>query len=71
MVVLISDLLYQSAAFVFPDRSQVSELVMVSLAFYLFVIGTVIFALCSYSFDCSHPLVCCRQLSITSIRLVI
>ena len=27
---------------------------MVSLAFHLFVIGTVIFALCSY--DCSHPL---------------
>ena len=42
-VVLISDLLYQSAAFVFPDGSLVSELVMVSLAFHLFVVGTVIF----------------------------
>ena len=30
---------------------------MVSLAFHLFVVGTVIFALCSY--DCSHPLLCC------------
>ena len=34
------------------------ELVMVSLAFHLFVVGTV-FALCSY--DCSRPLLCCRQ----------
>ena len=38
------------------------ELVMVSLAFHLFVVGTVIFALCSY--DCSHPLLCCRQESV-------
>ena len=43
----ISDLLYQSAAFVFPDGSRVSELVMVSLAFHLFVVGTVIFFLCA------------------------
>ena len=44
-VVLISDLLYQSAGIVFPDGGQASlELVMVSLAYYLFVIGTVIFA---------------------------
>ena len=44
-VVLISDLLYQSAGIVFLDGGQVSEeLVMVSLAFHLFVIGTVIFA---------------------------
>ena len=39
---------------------------MESLAFHLFVVGTVIFALCSY--DCSRPLLCCRQ---QSIRLVI
>ena len=53
-------LLYQSAAFVFLDGSQVSEgLVIVSLAFHLFVIGTVIFALCSY--DCSRLLLCCRD----------
>ena len=58
-VVLISVLLYQSAAFVFLDGSRVSELVMVSLAFHLFVVGTIIFALCSY--DCSRPLLCCRQ----------
>ena len=59
-VVLISFLLYQSAAFVFLDGSQVSEgLVMVSLAFHLLVVGTVIFALCSD--DCSCPLLCCRQ----------
>ena len=59
-VVLISVLLYQSAAFVFLDGSRVSEgLVMVSLAFHLFVVGTFIFALCSY--DCSRPLLCCRQ----------
>ena len=32
---------------------------MVSLAFQLFVVGTVTFALCSY--DCSRPLHCCRQ----------
>ena len=38
-----SDLLYQSAAFVFPAGSRVSELVMVSLTFHLFVVGTVIF----------------------------
>ena len=44
-VVLISDLLYQSAAIVFLDGSRVSEtLVMVSLAFHLFLVGTVIFA---------------------------
>ena len=44
-VVLISDLLYQSAGIVFLDGGQVSEeLVMVSLAFHLFVVGTVIFA---------------------------
>ena len=50
-VVLISDLLYQSAGIVFLDGGRVSEeLVMVSLAFHLFVIGTVIFASerCSY-----------------------
>ena len=45
LVVLISDLLYQSAGTVFPDGGRVSEgLVMVSLAFHLFVVGTVIFA---------------------------
>ena len=60
-VVLISDLLYQSAAFAFPDGSRVSELVMVSWAFHLFVVGTFLFALCSYGFDCSRPLVCCKQ----------
>ena len=44
-VVLISDLFYQSAAIVFLDGGRVSEgLVMVSLAFHLFVVGTVIFA---------------------------
>ena len=44
-VVLISDLLYQSAGIVFLDGGRVSEeLVMVSLAFHLFVFGTVIFA---------------------------
>ena len=44
-VVLISDLLYQSAAIVFLDGGRVSEgLVIVSLAFHLFVVGTVIFA---------------------------
>ena len=44
-VVLISDLLYQSAAIVFLDGSRVSEtLVMVSLAFHLFLVGTVISA---------------------------
>ena len=44
-VVLISDLLYQSAAIVFLDGGRVSEgLVMVRLAFHLFVVGTVIFA---------------------------
>ena len=44
--VAISDLLYQSSAgIVFLDGGQVSEeLVMVSLTFHLFVIGTVIFA---------------------------
>ena len=49
-VVLISDLLYQSAGIVFLDGGRVSEeLVMVSLAFHLFVVGTVIFRLlCSY-----------------------
>ena len=45
LVVLISDLLYQSAGIVFLDGGRVNEgLVTVSLAFYLFVIGTVIFA---------------------------
>ena len=52
-VVLISDLLYQSAGFVFLDGGRVSEeLVMVSLVFHLFVVGTVIFAsvlLCTYT----------------------
>ena len=44
-VVLISDLLYQSAGIVFLDGGQVSEeLVMVSSTFHLFVVGTVIFA---------------------------
>ena len=44
-VVLISDLLYQSAGIVFLDGGRVSEeLVMVSLAFHLFVVGTVSFA---------------------------
>ena len=44
-VVLISDLLYQSASIVFLDGGRVSEgLIMVSLAFHLFVVGTVIFA---------------------------
>ena len=44
-VVLISDLLYQTAGIVFLDGGRVSEeLVMVSLAFHLFVVGTVIFA---------------------------
>ena len=44
-VVLISSLLYQSAAIVFLDGGRFSEgLVMVSLAFHLFVVGTVIFA---------------------------
>ena len=49
-VVLISDLLDQSAGIVFLDGGRVSEeLVMVSLAFHLFVVGTVIFRLlCSY-----------------------
>ena len=41
-VVLISDLLYQSAGIVFLDGDRVSEeLVMFSLAFHLFVVGTV------------------------------
>ena len=44
-VVVISGLLYQSAGIVLLDGGQVSEeLVMVSLAFHLFVVGTVIFA---------------------------
>ena len=44
-VVLISDLLYQSAGIVFLDGGPVSEeLVMISLAFHLFVVGSVIFA---------------------------
>ena len=44
-VVLISDLLYQSAGIVFLDGGRVNEgLVMVSLAFHLFVVGRVIFA---------------------------
>ena len=59
-VVLISELLYQTAGIVFLDRGRVSEeLVMVSLAFHLFVVGTVIFAMCSD--DCSRPPLCCRQ----------
>ena len=29
---------------------------MVRLAFHLFVVGTVIFALCSYGFDCNRPI---------------
>ena len=42
---MISDLLYQSAGIVFRDGGRVSEgLDMVSLAFHLFVVGTVIFA---------------------------
>ena len=42
-VVQISDLLYQSAGIVFLDGGRVSEeLVMVSLAFHLFFVGTVI-----------------------------
>ena len=44
-VVLISDLLCQSAGIVFLHGGRVSEeLVMVSLAFHLFVVGTVNFA---------------------------
>ena len=44
-LVLISDVLYQSAGIVFLGGVRVSEeLVMVSLAFHLFVVGTVIFA---------------------------
>ena len=59
-VVLISDLLYQSAAFVFPDGSRVSELVMVSLAFHLSLAQ--LFLPCALmAFDFSRPLVCCRQ----------
>ena len=43
-VVLISYWLYQSAGIVFLDGGRVSEgLVMVSLAFHLFVVDTVIF----------------------------
>ena len=57
-VVLISDLLYQSAGIVFLDGGRVSEeLVMVSLAFHLFVIGTVIFAsvlLCQVKYCQEH-----------------
>ena len=42
-VVVISGLLYQSAGIVFLDGGRVSEeLVMVSLAFHLFFVGTVI-----------------------------
>ena len=48
-VVLISDLLYQSAAIVFLDGGRVSEgLVMVSLAFHLFVVAQLFSLLCSY-----------------------
>ena len=44
-VVLISNLLYQSATIGFKYEGQVSEgLVMVSLAFHLFDVCTVIFA---------------------------
>ena len=43
VVLIISDLLYQSAGIVSLDGGRVSEeLVMVSLAFHLFVVGTVI-----------------------------
>ena len=50
-VVLISDLLYQSAGIVFLDGGHVSEeLVMVSLAFHPFVVGTVISVLLSQEF---------------------
>ena len=66
-VVLISDLLYQSAGIVFLDGGRVSEeLVMVSLVFHLFVVGTVVFAsvllcqvkssqelLCSFTGNCA------------------
>ena len=37
---------------------------MVSLVLHRFVVGTVIFALCSCSFNCIRPLICCRQYSI-------
>ena len=44
-VLLISNLLYQSAGIMFLDGGRVSEeLVKVSLAFHLFVVGIVIFA---------------------------
>ena len=44
-VVLISGLIYQSAGIVFLDGIRVTRgLVMVSLAFHLFVVGIVIFA---------------------------
>ena len=44
-VVLISGLVYQSTAIVFLDGGRViGGLVMVSLAFHLFVVGIVIFA---------------------------
>ena len=42
---------------------------MVSLAFHLFVVGTVIFALCSY--DCSRPLLCCRRSLLDCCDLVV
>ena len=51
-VVLISDLLYQSAGIVFLDGGRVSEgLVMVSLAFHLFVVGSY-FYFCALMSSC-------------------
>ena len=48
-VFLISELLYQFAGIVFLDGGRVSEeLVMVSLAFHLFVVGTLFLLLSSY-----------------------
>ena len=48
-VVLISDLLYQSAGIVFLDGGQVSEeLVMVSLAFHPLSLAQLFLLLCSY-----------------------
>ena len=46
-LVLISELLYQSAAFVFPDGSRVSELVMVSLALSIYLSLAQLFLLCA------------------------
>ena len=48
-VVLIIDLLYQSAGIVFLDGGRVSEeLVMVSLAFHLLSLAQLFLLLCSY-----------------------